>query len=35
MGSTVILLLPPGGNLRFTVAPGEPVRLGQVIARWE
>lgn len=37
MGSTVILLLPPtrdGSALRFTVAPGEPVRLGQVIARW-
>ncbi len=33
MGSTVILLLPPG-DLRFTVAPGEPVRLGQVLARW-
>lgn len=33
MGSTVILLLPPG--VRFTVKPGEPVRLGQELGRWD
>ncbi len=38
MGSTVILLLPPPAagqpELRWDVAPGEPVRLGQRLGAW-
>ena len=31
MGSTVVLILPPG-SARWTVRPGQPVRLGERIA---
>lgn len=34
MGSTVILLLPPGAEWDVALKPGDPVRMGQALGRW-